>query len=317
MEFAIFKGVSLTEGRLPAANAAVATPSAKPSGPAPPFDVTPLLNPDKDYFGVALPGDPTDSKAVAKFATLAGKKPNLITIYAAFGDGFAASEVREAYAQNALAIIRWEPFDAKLQDIAAGKQDKYVKAYAKAVRTLNLPIALTFAHEMNGDWYPWGRTKATSKDFVAAWRHLHQVFQQAGATNVIWTWTPNVINPAPNTKLKPYYPGDSYVDWLGIDGYFTPHGANTYTTLFGPTMEAMRTFSKKPFLIVETGAAPDSDRPSWISNLADSVINDDDTIGFVYFDKNGSAKWRIDDDSRAKSALREGVSSSKIGFPVK
>jgi mannan endo-1,4-beta-mannosidase len=317
VEFAIFQGISLTAGRLPAAGAGITAAGAPPAAPAPAFDTTPLVSPKKKYFGVALPGDPTNATAVGKFAGVAGKNPNILTIYAGFGDGFAASEVRESYRQNALTIIRWEPFTAKLKDIAAGKHDQYVTDYAKAVRTLNLPIALTFAHEMNGNWYPWGHSKATPKDFVSAWRHIHQIFARVGATNVIWAWTPNVINPVPSVKLKPYYPGDDYVDWLGIDGYFTSKGAHTYKTLFGPTMKAMRAFSTKPFLIVETGAAPGSARPSWIYDLMKRLIRDDDTIGFVYFDQNGSAKWRVDDDAKARSALRKGVSSSKIGFPVR
>ncbi|GIF17253.1 hypothetical protein Ate01nite_72850 [Actinoplanes teichomyceticus] len=317
VEFAVFKGISLTEGRLPASAGGGIVAGAAPSATvAPPFDVTPLIKPKKKYFGVALPGDPTGPAAVARFADTVDKAPNVLTVYAAFGDGFAASEVREAYQQNAMVIVRWEPFDAKLKDIAAGRQDRYVTDFAKAIRTLNLPIGLTFAHEMNGSWYPWGNSKATPADFVAAWRHIHGIFQQVGATNVIWTWTPNVINPVPRVKLKPFYPGDAYVDWLGMDGYYTSKGAHTYSTLFGPTKKAIRAFSKKPFIIVETGVAPGPQRPAWIADLARGVLADRDTIGFIYFNQNGSAKWRIEGDRAAQSAMRKGVASSKIGFTV-
>jgi beta-mannanase len=54
------------------------------------------------------------------------------------------------------------------------------------VRTLNLPIAVSFGHEMNGNWYPWGTAHTTAAQFVAAWRHIHDLFARVGATNVIW-----------------------------------------------------------------------------------------------------------------------------------
>ncbi|MEV6602381.1 glycosyl hydrolase [Actinoplanes sp. NPDC051346] len=319
VEFAHFRGVTLTDGKPPAhADTGIVASAPLDTSPPPAFDVTPLIRPKKKYFGVALPGDPTGPAGVSKFSKLAGgKQPNMLTIYAAFDDGFAASEVRKAYQQGALAIVRWEPFDAKLKDIAAGKHDEYVRKFATAIRTLNLPIAMTFAHEMNGSWYPWGHSKNDPEDFVAAWRHVHDIFAEVDATNVIWTWTPNVINPVPKVKLKPLYPGDKYVDWIGIDGYFTHKGAHTYDTLFGPTMDSIRKFTKKPFLIVETGAEPGSSRPAWIKGLIRGTVNDDESLGFVYFNQNGSAKWRIDNDSSAVAAMRQGLKTAEIGFQVK
>jgi mannan endo-1,4-beta-mannosidase len=320
IEFTYFRGISLTDGKPPAGSdtGIVAAAADATATPPPAFDVSPLRQPKGKFFGVALPGDPTGPAAVAKFTKLAGgKNPNMLTIYSAFGDGFAASEVREAYQQNALAIVRWEPFSAKLKDIAAGKHDEYIDKYAKAVRTLNLPIAMTFAHEMNGNWYPWGRSKNTPAEYVAAWRHVHGRFAQADATNVIWAWTPNVINPVPSVKLKPLYPGDEYVDWIGIDGYFTHKGANTYKTLFGPTLKQIRQFTEKPYLIVETGAEPGSARPDWIREIIRGTVADDESLGFVYFNQNGSAKWKIDEDSVAVAALRKGVATKAIGFEVR
>ena len=209
------------------------------------------------------------------------------------------------------------PFDAKLSDIAGGKHDAYVTKFATAVRTLNLPIVLTFAHEMNGNWYPWGNSKNDPPAFVAAWRHVHGLFQQAGATNVIWAWTPNVINPVPSVKLKPLYPGDKYVDWVGMDGYFTHKGAHTYSTLFGPTKRSVRKFTKKPFLIVETGVEQGSNRPLWIRDLATGVADDDEMVGFVYFNQNGSARWKIDSDAAAVTAFRKRADTPAFGFEVR
>ena len=65
-------------------------------------------------------------------------------------------------------------------------------------------------------------------NFVAAWRHIHDLFDAAGATNVIWVWNPNIINPVPGVQLEPLWPGGSYVDWVGMTGYFAVTGPHTF-----------------------------------------------------------------------------------------
>ena len=118
--------------------------------------------------------------------------------------------------------MAWEPYDTTAQAIANGQSDAYITKFADAVRALNLPVAISFGHEMNGNWYPWGTDQTSAPAFVAAWRHIHNLFVQAGASNVIWVWNPNIINPVPQVQLQPYWPGDAYVDWVGITGYFPP-----------------------------------------------------------------------------------------------
>jgi mannan endo-1,4-beta-mannosidase len=181
---------------------------------------------------------------------------------------------------------------------------------------LNLPVAIALAHEMNGDWYPWGPQKTKASDFVAAWRHVHDVFAAAGATNVIWVWAPNVINPVPRVHLGPLYPGDAYVDWIGMDGYYTHKGQQTFTTLFGPTTRAVRRFTKRPMLIVETGAEPGSARPGEIATLFTGVAHTPGFIGFVWFDNHGTGSWRIDNDARSVAAFRRAAKASAFGFDV-
>ena len=298
-----------------AANQAAA--SASPSAPPPAYDISHLLRPERDYLGVALSGVPQDMSRVAKWEERFGSKPNVITIYESFDDEFAAAEVRKVYEYGALPIVRWEPFKVKLAELAAGAQDAYVTEFATAVRKLNLPVAITFAHEMNGHWYPWGTTGAKAKDFVAAWRHLHDLFVKADATNVIWTWTPNVVNPVPRIKLASLYPGDAYVDWVGLDGYFTHKGEQTFEELFEPSIKQIRRFTEKPLMIVETGSEPGTMRARAINDLFRSVAKAPDIIGFVYFNQKGSGNWVIDGDSAAIAAYRSKARTLPFGFTVR
>jgi Glycosyl hydrolase family 26 len=293
--------------------------AAGPTGsatPAPPFDVASLVTPAHKYLGVTIQGAPASMTAVDAFAHAIGKKPNIVEFYQSFEDHFDAAGVRRIYQYGALPLLSWEPMTAPMATIAAGAQDDYLKTFATAVRTVNLPVAITLAHEMNGGWYPWGPQKTKAADFVAAWRHVHDVFVRADATNVIWLWTPNVINPVPRVHLAPLYPGDAYVDWIGVDGYYTHKGQQTFTTLFGPTTTAVRRFTKKPILIVETGAEPDSARPDEIANLFSGVARNSGLIGFVWFDNHGTGGWRIDGDGPSVAAFRRAAKASEFGFDV-
>ncbi|MEV6491073.1 glycosyl hydrolase [Actinoplanes sp. NPDC051633] len=283
-----------------------------------PYDVTALLQPEHKYFGVTVQNAPRDMTGVQSFAKNVQRKPNMISIFAEFGDPYQTREVRNAYAYGALPIIRWEPFDQKLSDIAKGKYDKYARKYAAAVRRLNLPVVITFAHEMNGFWYSWGTQAATPDDFVGAWKRLHDIFEQAGATNVIWTWTPNVISGAPKVKLDRYWPGDEYVDWAGMDGYLTKfYGPQTFDQLFGPTITAIRRLTQVPILIVETGVEPGPNRIVQLKDLLYSTAESDDVIGLVYFNQPGRVLWQIDDNEEAAGVWGRHAKKLGYGFVVK
>jgi len=297
--------------------AATQAPSASASGPAAVYDVAQLIHPTKNYLGAAISGAPQDMSRVDAFAKRIGEKPNMITIYESFDDRFATAEVRKIYRYGALPIVRWEPFKQGMGDIAAGRFDDYLLEFATDVRTLNVPIALTVAHEMNGHWYPWGTQKTKAKDFVAAWRHIHDVFTKAGATNVIWTWTPNVVNYLRQTPLKSYWPGPRYVDWVGIDGYFTHNGDQTFEALFRPTLNEVKKFATKPVLIVETGAEPGSMRAKAVNDLFTKVAADQNIVGFVYFNSRGSGNWVLDQDQKALNVFRTHRNRDDFIFTVK
>ena len=304
--------VGATAGGGPSAAGA----SASPSAPPPPFDVAGLVTPAHKYLGVTIEGAPGTMTPIDAFARAIGKKPNIVEFYESFGDNFDASGVRKIYQYGALPLLSWEPLTAPMAKIAAGSEDRYLKTFAKAVRTLNMPVAIALAHEMNGRWYPWGPRKTKAADFVAAWRHVHDVFVAAGATNVIWVWAPNVINPVPSVHLAPLYPGDAYVDWVGMDGYYTHKGQQTFTALFGPIMTAVRRFTKKPILIVETGAEPCGARSGEIANLFNGVAHNPGVVGFVWFDNRGTGSWRVDNDAGSVTAFRRAAKASAFGFDV-
>jgi hypothetical protein len=134
---------------------------------------------------------------------------------------------------------------------------------------------------------------------------------------VIWVWSPNVINPVPNTRLKPLYPGDPYVDWVGLVGYYTAKGAHTFPALFGPTMRSVRQFTRKPFLLAETGAQQGPDKPENVADLFSGVASARDVVGFVWFEFAKLADWRITADPAALAEFKRRAADPLFGFDPK
>lgn len=282
-----------------------------------PYDIRPLLAPRRKYLGVALDGSPTQDAPVRDFARDGGKEPNLREYYAKWGDPFLAFNNHAVWDRGQLPFLVWEPFSSTSAQIAAGKDDAYIRDFAGAVRDYNRPLALSFGHEMNGGWYPWGSTKTGAADFARAWRHIHDLFTDEGAANVIWVWSPNVINPVPTVRLRPYYPGDAYVDWIGVVGYYAHTGPTTFDTVFGPTLAQIRRFSRKPFLVAETAVQAGTRKPAETADLFRGVAARDDMLGLVWFNIKKEADWRIDSGPASLAAFRRAAADDSFGFDVR
>ncbi|AVH57043.1 MULTISPECIES: glycoside hydrolase family 26 protein [Streptomyces] len=292
-------------------------PATAAGAQEPPYDVRPLLQPAKKYFGVARAKAPHSMEPVDDYTRLVGKRPNLIRYYAAWGDGFDATGVRNAWNTGALTIVSWEPQKTSLTEIADGETDAYIKEYATAVRTLNIPVAISFADEMNGDWEKWGITETTPKEYVRAWRHIHDVFEDVGATHVIWAWSPNIIKPDTHDDLSRFYPGENYVDWVGLIGYFTDWDPHTFEGLFGATMAEVRRFSREPMLVLETGAMPGELRATHVRALFEGIAPARDIVGFAWFDYKAREDWRLTVEPEGLAEFRRLAADDLYGFDAR
>jgi len=293
-------------------------PSGSPA-PAPqdlPYNMSGLLDPTGGKFiGVEAEGAPSLTP-VTSFAASIDKRPDLIGQYLAWGSSFDAQAVSRAWSYGAMYYIAWEPYDTSSQAIAAGQSDAYILRFATAVRALNLPVAMSFGHEMNGNWYPWGTTQTTAAEFVAAWRHIHDLFIRAGASNVIWVWNPNIINPVPQVQLRLYWPGPAYVDWVGITGYFPATGPETFASLYGPTMAEIKRFTAKPIIIAETSVETGPSELQAARSLVAGVRRRPDVLGFIWFDfdKDG-VDWQIESRPVLRAAFAADIADLRLIDP--
>ena len=214
-------------------------------------------------------------------------------------------------------MISWQPDATTLDAINAGAADAVIRGRARAVAAFGRPMFLRFAHEMNANWYPWDGTHASTpgthdgpSKYIAAWRHVHDVFVTTGATNVVWVWSPNrtSIPDVAWNAASAYYPGDDYVDWVGIDGYQRdPVHDRSFTTLFAPLYDEYA--SRKPIMIAETssveGRVPGR-KAAWIDATRSDIEHRFPAIAaLVWFDtaKNGF-DWHVDSSTAAERSFR-------------
>ena len=199
--------------------------------------VTALRNPTRMLYGIYDGGFPNTFAGMEQLeASLRFKFP-IISFYSAWGDKptqqFPIRMVETIHNMGSVPMITWEPwvvdFDERLRPnlpkvsereygllaaIAKGHYDFYIVEWAKSAAAFKRPMFIRFAHEMNDPYrYPWGPQNGNRpEDFVAAWQHVHQVFQKMGATNVLWVWSPHISMP----WFEYYFPGREYVDWIGV-----------------------------------------------------------------------------------------------------
>ncbi|MGC4064161.1 MAG: glycosyl hydrolase [Polyangiaceae bacterium] len=200
-----------------------------------------------------------------------------------------------------------EPFNTSLDSIASGSEDTLIRSRATAVKSLGGKLLLRFAHEMNGNWYPWdgyhnGANSAAPQKYVAAYRHLHDVFASAGVTNVLWVFCPNV-DSVPNeswNQWSNYYPGDSYVDWMCFDGY--NWGTDTFASMTSRIYPGLAA-KGKPIMLGET-STKDVEKSNWISAILPAMKSQFPLLkALVWFDVNKENDWRFDSTSNSLSAF--------------
>jgi hypothetical protein len=261
----------------------------------------------------AYEGDaPHSWSGMSEFASETGTKPQIAVYYSDWKTGFNTAFAQTARSNGAYVYVQLQPTGVTLASIADGDWDYYLRNYATSVRDFGHPVIFSFAHEMNGNWYSWGQGHQSPADFVAAWRHIVQVFRNTGASNALWVWAVNAVNIGDHQPLSQWWPGSEWVNWVGIDGYYY-FDWDTYATVFGTTIAQIRTFSDAPIMIAETAVGTTSDRESQITALV-AGARADHVVALVWFDVTQDdgvyhQDWRLEDDDFALEAYKAALGS--------
>lgn len=275
--------------------------------------------------GVTIPSGGYDAQAVHRLGEALGRTPDVMSWYVGFGEPPDLDTLDEVAATGALPMITWEPYrwtdgvdqpELSLARLAAGDYDEYVAEWAVALAAWDRPVLLRFAHEMNGDWYPWGAGVNGNRagEYRAVWSRIHQVFAEHGADRVAWVWAPNVLFPG-GAPLAGLYPGDDQVDVIGLDGYNwgTAAGDRRWASpgeVFGPSLTQLRLLSPgTPVLITETGSSPvGGDKAAWVGQLYRTMAGEPGVVGVVWFDIAKEVDWRVTAEPEVAAALRAAAS---------
>jgi hypothetical protein len=259
--------------------------SADPNGALPVH----LPTTPQSYLGVYDNTFPASYTGLTGFSRATGTDPDIAMTYSGWYVPFPERFADTAASNGVVPLVQMDPTGVSVAAIAAGKFDPYLSEYAEAVRVYGHPVILSFGHEMNGTWYSWGYRNTSPKVFVAAWRHIVTLFRALHAKNVTWMWTVNIINDTRAGRIPSpaaWWPGHSYVDWVGIDGYYLKPNWQ-FAPLFGPTIFAVGKLTSDPILIAETGAITTVAQPAKIADLF-AGIHKYGLLGFVWFDGTNS-----------------------------
>ena len=331
---------------VPEPNAMVTAEAVAPAGssasPRPAPEVFPPSG--RTFIGVMTDKGPHDFTALDTFTKAAKYQPQVMLFSAGWAsDRFDRTLFDRVSERGMMPMLGWEPWDYevdkaarkqklpareidrtrstqpryRLSRIARGDFDSYLTSWAEGVKSLGYPVAIRFAHEMNGDWYPWCEKANDNRpgDYVKAWRHVHDVFRNAGVTNAIWVWSPNARWSKTTPRLAELYPGDEYVDWVGVSGYYGTGAFSTYWTfdeIFGPTIKEIRTFTDRPLVVTETGASDGNGRKAeWIRQTLRRLPGHKDIIGLIWFEVNKEMDWRIVSSPAVATAFAQSVAAPR------
>ena len=241
-------------------------------------------------------GDHGDTTRLAAAEQWQGRTNAVVGVYT----NFDPAEIDRVFPQmlslwqrGNVPMVSWMPWIGNTKgpdynaEIASGTYDAYVRSWASAMKTfLAGPDAvygngddrrafLRFAHEPNGDWYPYAPAYAgtPASSYIAMWHRVHDIVVAAGIddpTRLAWVFSVNNVDGP--VAMESLYPGDAYVDWVGIDGYnwgtSGGHRWETPSEVFDPMVERFRMLTTRPIGVNEVAATTDgatvADKAGWI-----------------------------------------------------
>ncbi len=302
-----------------------------------------LKSPKKILIGYSGSSITSIPAATMEMDNKLGVRNDIVQIYAAWGskanEQFPKKQVSDIISVGSIPLVTWEPWLSDFSDeipnqavlakretnplkaIYSGVYDQYIRTWAIEAKRMKSPIYLRFAHEMNDPYrYPWGPHNNEPGDFKKAWIHVHQIFEEVEADNVIWMWS---IHSA-YSGYTDYYPGSQYVDIIatGILNF----GTSVYWSkwwnfeeLFAPHYNELSSF-KKPIIIVEFGSLKvGGDRPKWYKKALNSIPQAFKNVkGIIFFnfpsDKtltDKSVSWELEFQSNELRTIQQILQSWK------
>lgn len=271
---------------------------------------------------------PSDLSTVNTFERQAGKHAAIVMWYADWQhnkqpriDQLNAIERRDSTPQ-----ITWEPWDAskglhtsqpryRLANIIDGRFDSYISSWARTLAHWKHPVLLRFAQEMDGNWFPWADHANGNHpgQFVQAWRHVHRIFDQAGATNVKWVWSPAFA------RSSAQFPGLAYVDVMATTCQnggrpLFARGWQSFAQGCGQAIDRLHALEPRlPIQLAEAASAEvGGSKAQWIRDMWAYLAARPYVTSTIWFNLAKETNWRIDSSPSAERAFAAGAQSPRV-----
>ncbi len=237
-------------------------------------------------FGIFEPTAPKDMNHLNFLQEKMDYDFSVLVKYLSMDSILSVEDLRKAYKKDKVVELTFQTLKADVNDplnknitydILNGRYDDLLYDYARKLKAFGKPVLFRLDNEMNGDWclYSSYHYSKDTKLFVELWRYVHTIFSQYGVENVLWVWNPNDVS-FPNfgwNHYLNYYPGDEYVDIIGLTGYNTgtyyPGEVwEEFDEIYTPIYNEYNEIFEQPFMITEFGSnSVGGDKNAWVENM--------------------------------------------------
>ncbi len=260
--------------------------------------------------------------AIEKFDTYITSNPDYLAFFVHWGNG--GGELPKflktyAYNRDRTLVIFWESSDYTKDPIyqpeysyAAildGKWDEYLTDFATQLQKYKGEIILVPFSEMNGNWNAWSGTVNgnSPEEAVRAYQYVHEFFTDV--ENVKFGWAPNSVS-VPRTfenRIEAYYPGDAYVDYVGVDGFNKGTPWYSFSEIFGPALDVISQY-KKPIIIFSFASADGPRKAEWMKDAFFTQMPKYSLLhGWIWFNQDKERNWLVWSDEDALAVFLTAV----------
>ncbi len=204
--------------------------------------------------------------------------------------------------------------DATATQIASGQKDASIDNWATYLKLWldeggGRSLVLAPLQEMNGSWTRYGCDPA---NFITAYRRIVDIIRGRGIdeTQVRFAFAPNGWTTPGCGSIGSYYPGNAYVDVIGISAYRWSDGADVYSVMGGVVDQISASFPGKPIIIAQTAAWPSGSKDQWIREMMAWAASHPAVVAVVYFNLNKETDWRVWINPTVNAGWKDGVLAS-------
>ena len=251
-----------------------------------------ICNSEEVIWGFFTP-EPFSPKGKAKIQEVEAKlefKFPVIMWYRYLGHEFPVQGMQEAYDEGRIVELTYQivaypsPKNPNFE-VLDGVRDDEIRAFARQAKEFGHPFLFRLNNEMNSTWVPYaGHYCLCDPDiFIKVWQRIYRIFEEEGVNNAIWIFNPNDVSYPPrkyNSHVA-YYPGNEYVQMIGLTGYntgdyfqdYTGEKWRSFTEIYDRLWHLYKDlYAKFPWIITEFACSSvGGDKEAWIDEMFENL----------------------------------------------